>query len=132
MSHPAGPYVLDASAVLAVLHEEAGADVVVPLMDGAVMSSVNWSEVVQKAVARRVHFQAPMRREVEAVGVRIVPFGADDAEQSAEVWRLAPRAGLSLGDRACLALARGMGGVAVTAERAWAELSLDVSVKVVR
>jgi ribonuclease VapC len=101
-------------------------------MDGALMSSVNWSEVVQKTVARRVAVGAGFRRDMEATGVSIVPFEPGDAERAAELWRRAPRSGLSLGDRACLALARDRRGVAVTAERLWAELPLDVSVKVVR
>jgi ribonuclease VapC len=125
-------HVLDASALLAVLNQEAGAELVLPVLAGALMSSVNWSEVVRKAMARGVQVGPRMRRDVEAVGVRIVPFAADDAEQTAHIWRSAPRAGLSLGDRACLALALDRGAVAVTADRAWAALPLQVPVKVVR
>jgi PIN domain nuclease of toxin-antitoxin system len=124
--------VLDASALLAVLNQEAGADRVLPVLAGALMSSVNWAEVVQKATARGVSVDAGTRRDVEAVGVRIVPFGVDDAEQTARIWVAAPSAGLSLGDRACLALAVERGAVAVTADRAWAALPLDVPVEVVR
>jgi PIN domain nuclease of toxin-antitoxin system len=102
------------------------------VLTGALMSSVNWSEVVQKAIARGVSVDAGTRRDVEAVGVRIVPFGADEAEHAARLWHAAPRAGLSLGDRACLALAAARGGVAVTADRAWAALRLDVAVQVIR
>jgi PIN domain nuclease of toxin-antitoxin system len=123
--------VLDASALLAVLNEEPGAGVVEPLLAGALLSSVNWSEVVQKAMARGVVVDG-MRDDVEAAGVVIVAFAPDDAERTAAVWREAPRAGLSLGDRACLALARARGGVAVTADRSWADLDVDVSVQVVR
>lgn len=122
---------LDASALLAVLNEEPGADVVEPLLAGALLSSVNWSEVVQKAMARGVVVDG-MRDDVESAGVVIVAFAPDDAERTAAVWWEAPRAGLSLGDRACLALARARGGVAVTADRSWADLDVDVSVQVVR
>jgi ribonuclease VapC len=125
-------HVLDASALLAVLQREAGAEVVLPLIEGALMSSVNWSEVVQKAAARGVAVGRRMRRDVEAIGVRIVPFAPDDAEAAAGIWSAAPRAGLSLGDRACLALARDRGAVALTTDRAWATLPLNVPVRVVR
>jgi len=64
---------LDASALLAVLNQEAGADQVVPLLDRAAMSTVNWSETVQKAAARGVATQG-LRSEVEALGVTIVAF----------------------------------------------------------
>jgi PIN domain nuclease of toxin-antitoxin system len=123
---------LDASALLAVLQREAGAEVVLPVIEGALMSSVNWSEVVQKAAARGVAVDRRMRRDVEAIGVRIVPFAPDDAEAAAGIWEAAPRAGLSLGDRACLALARDRGAVALTTDRAWAALPLGVTVEVVR
>ena len=126
------PHVLDASALLAVLNQEAGAEEVLPLLSGALMSAVNWSEVVQKALARGVAVGPRMRLDVEAIGVRILPFEVGDADLTAQLWRSAPRAGLSLGDRACLALARQRDGVAVTADRAWAELALDVPVRVVR
>jgi PIN domain nuclease of toxin-antitoxin system len=96
------------------------------------MSSVNWSEVVQKAAARGVAVDRRMRRDVEAIGVRIVPFAPDDAEAAAGIWSAAPQAGLSLGDCACLALARERGAVALTTDRAWAALPLDVPVRVVR
>jgi PIN domain nuclease of toxin-antitoxin system len=123
---------LDASALVAVLQREAGAEVVLPVIEGALMSSVNWSEVVQKAAARGVAVDRRMRRDVEAIGVRIVPFAPDDAEAAAGIWEAAPRAGLSLGDRACLALARDRGAVALTTDRAWAALPLGVTVEVVR
>jgi PIN domain nuclease of toxin-antitoxin system len=124
--------VLDATALLTVLQQEAGAEVVLPVLHGALMSSVNWCEVVQKAAARGVAVGRHMRRDVEAVGVLIVPFEADDAEAAAAIWSAAPRAGLSLGDRACLALALERGAVALTTDRTWASLPLGVAVEVVR
>jgi ribonuclease VapC len=128
----AAGHVLDASALLAVLQQEAGAEVVLPVLDGALMSSVNWSEVVQKAAARGVALDRRMRRDVEALGVRILPFAPDDAEAAAGIWAAAPGAGLSLGDRACLALAREHGALALTTDRAWASLPLGQPVRVVR
>jgi PIN domain nuclease of toxin-antitoxin system len=125
-------HVLDASALLAVLNREAGADVVVPLLPAAIMSAVNWSEVVQTALARGVVAGSGMRQDVEATGVSILPFEVGDGEGAARVWQRAPRRGLSLGDRACLALAEVRGGTAVTADRGWAHLGLGIQVLVIR
>jgi len=116
--------VLDASALLAVLSQEAGADQVVPLLDGAAMSAVNWSETVQKAAARGVATQR-LRSEVEA-------FDSAQAEGAATLWPRTASAGLSLGDRACLALAHREVVPAVTADRAWSTVSVDVDVHVIR
>jgi ribonuclease VapC len=123
--------VLDASALLAVLNQEAGAGAVAPLLDGAAISAVNWSETVQKALARGVSI-AGLRLEVEALGVTIVPFGAGEAEEVAELLPQTTHAGLSLGDRACLALARREAVPAVTTDRAWTSVSIGVEVRVIR
>lgn len=125
-------HVLDASALLAVLNQEAGMDVVEPLLPGAFMSAVNWSEVVQKALARGVVAEPRIRQDVEASGVTLLPFDVEDGEGAAFVSRRAPRHGLSLGDRACLALAEARGATAVTADRTWATLRLGVDVLVIR
>lgn len=123
--------VLDASALLVVLHDEPGATVAEPLLDGAVVSAVNWSEVVQKAAARGVDV-ARLREDVEALGVSVASFDADTAEATAALWPGTRDAGLSLGDRACLALARTLGVTAVTADTAWAGVRAGVSIQLVR
>jgi PIN domain nuclease of toxin-antitoxin system len=102
------------------------------LLDGASMSTVNWSEVVQKSRARGVDVDG-LRAEVEALGLSLVPFSAEDAEVAAELWASVPRAaGLSLADRACLALARRLGATAVTADRTWQDLRIEVQVTAIR
>jgi ribonuclease VapC len=123
--------VLDASAVLAMLEGEPGADVVEAMLDGSVMSAVNLSEVLQKTVEHDVDTDG-LEYDLEALGVEIRSFDGLQARAAAEVWERAPRAGLSLGDRACLALASGLSATAVTADRRWASLPLDVRVHVVR
>jgi PIN domain nuclease of toxin-antitoxin system len=122
---------LDASALLAVLNREPGSDQVVPLLDRAVMSAVNWSETVQKALARNVPADG-LRQDVEGLGVTIVPFTVGDAERAAQLWVQTQALGLSLGDRACLALAQREAVPAVTTDRVWAGLSLGVRITVVR
>lgn len=126
-----GGVVLDASAVLALLEGEPGADDVEALLDGSIMSAVNLSEVLQKTIEHDVDTDG-LEDDLEALGVEIRSFDTLQARAAAELWERAPRAGLSLGDRACLALASGLGVVAVTADRRWASLPLEVPVRVVR
>ena len=121
--------VLDASALLAVLYREVGFDVV-PL-EGSAVSAVNWSEVVQVA-ARRGADVVGLGDAIAAEGMVVVPFTADHAESAAEVWPRMRAAGLSLADRACLALALRYGVPAITADRAWGDLEVGVEVVVVR
>src|SRR5689334_24230576 len=105
----AGPAtVLDASALLALLHAEPGGDLVKGLLQTASMSTVNWSEVVQKSLDRKVTVQG-LRQDLEALGLRILPFTADQAERTAALRAETQHLGLSLGDRACLALAAELG-----------------------
>jgi len=121
----------DASALLAVLNREPGAERAAPLLDGAVMSAVNWSETLQKAAVHGVDADG-LRADIEGLGVTLVPYTIDDAEETARLWPPTRAAGLSLGDRACLALAVREALLAVTTDRSWATLSLDVRVHVIR
>ncbi len=123
--------VLDASAALAVLRREPGHEIVTEQLAGAVISTVNWSEVVQKGIARC--WPSSAAEALRYAGVRVLPFTAEHALRAAELWPTTRTAGLSLGDRACLAVAAGIPeGFAVTADRAWGELALDVRVQVIR
>ena len=123
--------VLDASAVLALLHGEPGAEVVERLVEGAAISAVNWSEVRQRWLARRLEVDG-LRPDVEALGLKILPFTADDGEHAADLWPATREHGLSLGDRSCLALAHRLGLPAFTADRAWLDLDLGVEVEAIR
>jgi len=96
--------VLDASALLALLHSEPGAEIVEEAVERAALSTVNWSEVYQRWLARGVDV-TDLRADMEALGIEIVPFIVEDAEEAAELWSLTRQRGLSLGDRACLGLA---------------------------
>ena len=123
--------VLDASALLALLKRESGADSVAPLLERSVISSVNWTEVLQRAIAGGMEV-GDVRQNLQFLGLRIRPFTAEDAEPTARLWHTTRQAGLSLGDRACLSLARELGLPAVTADRAWATLGLEVEVRLIR
>lgn len=123
--------VLDASALLALLHSEPGGEAVQDLLERAAISTVNWTEVVQKALERKAETEG-LRQDLEALGLRVLPFSADQAEQTAR-WREPTRSlGLSLGDRACLALAAHLRVPAVTADRVWKDLSLGVEIRLLR
>lgn len=125
--------VLDASAVLALLYRETGHEQVAEQLSGAVVSTVNWSEVVQKLAQRGHPAPVAAANAVRSLGVRVLPFTADDAVQAALLWPTTCGAGLSLGDRACLAVTAGTpDGVAVTADKAWSGLDLDVPVQPIR
>jgi ribonuclease VapC len=111
--------VLDASAVLAFLQGEAGAEAVESaLLTGATCGAANWSEVAQ-AVRGSDRDWTLARALLESYGFSVEPVTIDDAEWAAARWRRTE--GLSLGDRLCLALAQRLGDEVLTADRAWGE-----------
>lgn len=121
--------VLDASALLAVVFREVGFDAV-PL-DGSAMSAVHWAEAIQVAARRGADLEG-VREAFAAEGAVVVPFTAAHAEATAALWPRTRHAGLSLADRACLAVARSYGVPVLTADRAWATLDVGVDVVLVR
>jgi PIN domain nuclease of toxin-antitoxin system len=125
--------VLDASAVLALIYREPGHEQVAELLNGAVVSTVNWAEIVQKLAQRDHPHPAVVAEGVRSLGVRVLPFTPADAVRAGLLWRITRDKGLSLGDRAYLAVAASVPhGIAVTADRAWADLDLDTDVRVIR
>ena len=123
--------VLDASALVALIMAEPGADVVDAVAQSAAVSTVNWAEVIEVIGALGVSIEN-RREQVEELGVALVPFQPRHAEAAAAMWASTRKAGLSLADRACLALALDLGATAVTADRAWAKVDVGVEVKVIR
>jgi PIN domain nuclease of toxin-antitoxin system len=123
--------VLDASALLAVLLDEPGGDRVLPVLQGAVMSAVNLSESVSRAIDRGFPASDALAL-VDRFRLTVSAFDRKQAELAAGL-RLAMRAkGLSLGDRACLALALDLDCPVLTADRAWAALDLGVDIRLIR
>lgn len=114
--------VLDSSAVLALLLAEPGADRVKTVLPGALLSTVNLAEVITKLCERGMP-AGEARAAVEAIGVELVDFDVDLACAAGNLRLVTRSAGLSLGDRACLALSRHRGLPAMTSDTAWAQLS---------
>jgi ribonuclease VapC len=123
--------VLDASALLAMLQDEPGGELVQELLETAAISSVSWTEVTQRALERQADIEG-LRQELAALGLEIVPFTAALAETTARLRSATRKAGLSLGDRACLALAAVLDLPAVTTDRIWPDLGLPIKIRVVR
>jgi ribonuclease VapC len=124
--------VLDASAILALLYREAGADAVEEALDGGAVSAVNWSEVLQKLAQRGLRSGSATVAALQELGLRIEPFTPDDARRAAQLWDAGREMGLSLGDRACLALAHRLSAEAITADRAWKTVDVGVTVRLLR
>jgi ribonuclease VapC len=124
-------YVLDASALLATLFGEAGGDAVDAILANCVISSVNYSEVVSKLIDRGVSNDEALAILAE-LDLTIIPFDRRQAEISGQLRNPTRGAGLSLGDRSCLALATVLEARAITTDRAWAKVELDLTIDVVR
>ncbi|EDX83093.1 hypothetical protein S7335_271 [Synechococcus sp. PCC 7335] len=123
--------VLDASALLAFLLDEAGHKQVDAVIAESVMSSVNWCEVVQQMVKRETDMLG-CRESLEVLGMSIIPFDAIAAEQTAELWPGSRAYGLSLGDRACIALGMAMKVPVLTGDRVWADAYPNSLVQLIR
>lgn len=131
------PSVLDASALLAYLREEPGADVVTDVIaDGAAISTVNLAEVFSRSADRGAD-PAKLATTLTESGlldgaITVEPFTVADAIDAARLRPLTRDAGLSLGDRACLALARRLDSPAVTADAEWQRIPHGVELRQIR
>lgn len=124
--------VLDASAVLAALYREPGADKLsLDLLARALISSVNLAEVHSKLVALGWDSDRAWRDSTGIVD-QVVPFTGEQARRAGDLVSLTRSLGLSLGDRACLALALGEDAPVYTTDRSWRHLKLDLRIVVIR
>ena len=123
--------VIDASALLALLNAEPGADTVADALSGGVISAVNLSEVIGKLHDSGIP-EHTIGRILQPLELEIVPFEEEQAYRTGLLHAATRERGLSPGDRACLGLAKTLGIPALTADRAWTDLSIGVAVKVIR
>jgi PIN domain nuclease of toxin-antitoxin system len=128
--------VLDASALLALIQEERGADLVATaIASGALIGAVNWAEVLSKLViaGRDAHEITAMALPGgPATLLELVPFDDELARESARLARRTQTRGLSLADRAALALAQQRRLPVLTTDRAWRSLRLPIRIEVIR
>jgi len=122
---------LDTSALLAFLFREKGHERVTAIMNRACLSAVNLAEVIGRFVLDGHDGNMVLQRLTSAPW-EIVPFGASEAAITASLLPRTRRLGLSLGDRACLALALARRIPAITADRTWLKLDLDIKIEVIR
>jgi ribonuclease VapC len=123
--------VLDASAILAQLQGEPGGEQVMDHMPDAYLSAVNLAEVAQKLVNDGATDQG-VRETLDDLPCAVVDLDRAMAIRVGLLRRRTRERGLSIGDRACIALAERLGLSVVTADRAWAELDLGVEVVLIR
>jgi PIN domain nuclease of toxin-antitoxin system len=123
--------VLDSSAVLAVIFDEPGGEVVVDLLQGGLLSTVNQTEIHTKLLLDGRAANIAWNR-VRNMGVEVCFFDDEQARIAAElIWETRPF-GLSLGDRACLALAMQRKATVYTTDRIWKKLDLGIEIVAIR
>ena len=123
--------VLDSSALLAVIQNERGAEQIIDWLDGALLSAVNHAEVMTKLIEKGVPRDLA-RSIVLKIGVQVVGFDIDLADRTGELRIKTRHLGLSLADRACLALAERESAVALTADRNWKALDIGIDIRLIR
>ncbi|HEX2137023.1 MAG TPA: PIN domain-containing protein [Microvirga sp.] len=124
-------FVVDPSAILALLNEEAGADRVASCLRAAVVSTVSVVEVVTKLVDGRYPLDVAVKA-VDALDMDEIAFDSPQARAAAQLATTAQGRALSPRDRACLALAHVTGRVAVTTGRAWARPETSARIELAR
>ena len=124
-------FVLDASAVLAFMYHEQGAERVAAVLPSSSMSAVNLSEVVAKLSDDGVT-EAEIAANLADLDLEVVPFDQDLAVKAGALRPVTRSKGLSLGDRACLATAQKLALPVLTADKVWAKLDLEISIEIIR
>ena len=123
--------VFDSSAILALLNEELGKEIVSENLDRAVVSTVNIVEVVTVLIRKGLNSKVVFNLLKETF-LHIEDFDMEQAVIAASIDDLTKHHGLSLGDRACLALAKTKNFSVLTADKIWKDLDLDIKVQLIR
>ncbi len=128
---PVSKVVLDSSALIALVNQEPGFEQVEAVLQDAVISAVNFAEVVAKYTKRGLPPDI-VRSEVDAFRIEVVPFDRAQATMAGLLRFSTSRLGLGIGDRSCLALGLVMALPVMTADRVWARLKAGVEVILIR
>ena len=127
--------VLDVSSVIALINREKGCEIVEKYLEDSIISTVNFAEVI--AVVNRELFKTEADR-IEGLKLitdtlpQIIDFDVNQAIISGEFDSITKKYGLSLGDRACLALAKYKNIPVLTADKTWSKLNLGIKIKLIR
>jgi ribonuclease VapC len=123
--------VLNASALLAFLRKQPGANEVAAVFTRSCISAVNLAETISKMI----EYGNPLddvSYQIERLRIPVFPFHAEPAKLVASLWKATRPAGLSLGDRACLALGLPQGLPVLATDRNWAKADVGVKVEMIR
>jgi PIN domain nuclease of toxin-antitoxin system len=123
--------VVDSSAVLALFFDEPGCEIVAPLVEDALLSTVNLAEVHGRMIDRGAQPEQSWGW-IRGLECRICSFSDEHARIAAELKRITRPFGLSLGDRACLALAIERKATVYTTDRVWKSLDFGIEIEVIR
>jgi ribonuclease VapC len=128
--------VIDTSAIIALLNQEKGFEVIERELGNAIVSSVNFSEAI--TVANREIFENDKTFRIGGINLlrntfpHIIDFNIEQAIIAASFDEITKKYGLSLGDRACLALAKYKNYSVLTGDRVWKELELGIDIRLIR
>ena len=123
--------VLDASAILALIQEESGAEVIRPLLKQSMMSTVNIAETLTSLQKVEIGPEEGMEY-LSLLIAEIVDFDTDQAIDAAEFYPHVKHKGLSLGDRACLALGKKFQATIYTADKVWKDIYPELDICLIR
>lgn len=124
--------ILDASALITLLSEEKGNETVASVLPKSVMSSVNIAEVAKFLMEKQGLNKEEVSNIIQSLIETIIPFDTQLALISADIVRDTKSLGLSLGDRACLALAISTGYTVYSSDRIWSKLDLGCKIVLIR
>jgi len=132
-NHEINKYILDASALLALLNSEHGASIIEPLLPNSIMSTVNIAEIIAE-LDKKLGLKPENSKEIVRTLIdKIIPLDFDQAIEIGTLRKLTQHLGLSLGDRACINLGIKLNLPVYTADRAWSELKIDqLDVRLIR
>jgi ribonuclease VapC len=125
--------VLDASAVLAWIQGEPGSDLVERhLAEGCVLGTTNLAEVIGKLVDNQHSNPEKIGEQLRNLGINLLPLSEEQAVTAGLLRKTTRAKGLSLGDRACIALAKQLNAEVLTADSAWLKLDLEIPITHIR